>query len=97
MTVGDLIPDESVKTPGDDSEEIENEKKALLNDWIKQLPEREQMAIKMYFPPNKEDQKTFEEIGKELKMSKMGAKKLIDRIISNLKKKAAEYSEENKE
>lgn len=97
MTVGDLIPDESVKTPGDDSEEIENEKKALLNDWIKQLPEREQMAIKMYFPPNKEDQKTFEEIGKELKMSKMGAKKLIDRIISNLKKKAAEYSEQNKE
>ena len=49
------------------------------------------------FPPNKEDQKTFEEIGKELKMSKMGAKKLIDRIISNLKKKAAEYSEQNKE
>lgn len=97
MTVGDLIPDETVKTPGDDSEEIEKEKRALLNDWIKQLPEREAKAIRMYFPPNKEDQKTFEEIGEELKMSKMGAKKLIDRVISNLKKKAAEYLEQHKE
>lgn len=93
MTVGDLIPDENILTPGDDREEVEKEKRALLNDWIKQLPEREAKALRMYFPENKEDQKTFEEIGKELKMSKMGAKKLIDRIISNLKKKAAEYSE----
>ena len=93
MTIGDLIPDESVKTPGDDAEEIEKEKKALLHDWISQLPEREQMAIKMYFPEEKNDQKTFEEIGKQLKMSKMGAKKLIDRIISNLKKKADEWKQ----
>ena len=93
MTVGDLIPDESVKVPGDDAEEIEKEKKALLNDWIKQLPEREQMAIKLYFPEEKEDQKTYEEIGKKLKMSKMGAKKLIDRIVSNLKKKADEWKQ----
>lgn len=95
MSLGDLIPDESVKTPGDDTEDIEREKRALLNDWIKQLPEREAMALKLYFPANKEDQKTFEEIGKELKMSKMGAKKLIDRVLSNLKKKAAEYAEAN--
>ena len=94
MTVGDLIPDESVSTPGEDKDEIEKEKRALLNDWIKQLPEREAKALKMYFPEDKADQKTFEEIGKELKMSKMGAKKLIDRIVSNLKKKAAEYSNE---
>lgn len=93
MTIGDLIPDESVKVPGDDAEEIEKEKKALLHDWIKQLPEREQMAIKMYFPEEKDDQKTYEEIGKKLKMSKMGAKKLIDRIVSNLKKKADEWKQ----
>jgi len=96
MTIGDLIPDESVKVPGDDAEEIENEKKRLLHDWINQLPDREKMAIKMYFPSKLEEgqkQSTLEEIGKKLKMSKMGAKKLIDRIISNLKKKAEEWKQ----
>ena len=93
MTVGDSIPDENALTPGAD-EDLNAEKRAMLNDWVKQLPEREAKALRMYFPANKEDQKTFEEIGKELKMSKMGAKKLIDRIISNLKKKAADFSEE---
>lgn len=95
-TVGDAIPDEQAVTPGVDSlDDLDSEKRALLKDWISQLPEREQKAIEMYFPADKEDQKTFEEIGKELKMSKMGAKKLIDRIVTNLKKRAQEEYKED--
>lgn len=96
MTVGDSIQDDQAVTPGVDSlEDLDAEKRAMLKDWVSQLPDREQKAIAMYFPADKEDQKTFEEIGKELKMSKMGAKKLIDRIVANLRKRAQEEYKED--
>jgi len=88
MTIGDLTPDETVKTPGDDEEEIRRKKLALIRDWISELPDREQKVMNMYFPQNKEDQKTLEEIGKEIKITKMGVKKLIDKIIEKFKIKA---------
>ena len=103
-TLGDSIPDEQAATPGEgtfDSElgwiadgDSKAEKKALLNDWMKRLSDKEQLAIKLYFPSDKSDQKTYEEIGKELKMTKMGAKKLIDRTLSKLKKFAQEEFKE---
>lgn len=90
-TIGDLIPDDQVTMPGEATpEELEAEKEALLKSWLAELPEREQEAIKMYFPDDPKDQKTFEEIGKELKMSKMGAQKLVNRVISYLRKRAQE-------
>ena len=93
-TVGDAIADDQAQIPGQDSvAELRAERRALFKDWLSQLPEREQKAIAMYFPPAAEDQKTLEEIGDELKISKMGAKKLIDRIVSKLKAKSKEYKE----
>lgn len=90
-TIADQIADDQAEIPGVDSfDDLYQEKRALLKDWISQLPEREQKAIEMYFPERNEDKKTLEEIGKELQMSKMGVKKLIDRIITNLRKRAAE-------
>jgi RNA polymerase sigma factor (sigma-70 family) len=83
-TIGDSIPDENSTMPWETGEN-ESEERALLKDWLKRLPETEAKAIEMYFPVDTEDKKTLEEIGAELKMTKMGVKKLIDRVVNKLK------------
>jgi RNA polymerase sigma factor (sigma-70 family) len=88
-TIGDSIPDENSTLPWE-SGQSEDEERALLKDWLKRLPETEAKAIEMYFPANNEDKKTLEEIGAELKMTKMGVKKLIDRVVNKLKQFAKE-------
>lgn len=88
-TIGDSIPDENSTLPWE-SGQSEDEERALLKDWLKCLPEAEAKAIEMYFPANNEDKKTLEEIGAELKMTKMGVKKLIDRVVNKLKQFAKE-------
>jgi RNA polymerase sigma factor (sigma-70 family) len=88
-TIGDSIPDENSTLPWE-SGQSEDEERALLKDWLKRLPETEAKAIEMYFPANSEDKKTLEEIGAELKMTKMGVKKLIDRVVNKLKQFAKE-------
>ena len=103
-TLGDSIPDEQATTPGEGTYDQEvgwisdadskAEKKALLNDWMKRLADKEQTAIKLYFPEDGSKPKTYEEIGKEIGMTKMGAKKLIDRTLAKLKKFAAEEFKE---
>lgn len=93
MTVGDTIPDESLFNSilHAENEEEENYQRALLNDWLKQLPEDEEKAIKMYFLPEEgEKAKTLNEIGKEIKMSKMGVQKLIKRVTAKLRQFAKE-------
>lgn len=93
-TVGDSIPDPNSNDPWE-SENPNRDEKALLKDWMKKLPEAEAKAIELYFPPNDEDRKTYEEIGQELHMSKMGAKKLVDRAVAKLKQFAREAGIEN--
>lgn len=104
-TLGDTIPDENAHTPGEGTFDQElgwvsdsdskAEKKALLNDWMKRLSDKEQLAIKLYFPDDGSERLTYDEIAKKLGMkSKMGAKKLIDRTLDKLKKFAAEEFKE---
>lgn len=88
MTVGDSIPDPTAIAPWD--EHLDDERRAKLNDWLKRLPEQEEKAIRMYFPQEKDDKKTLDEIGAELHMTKMGVKKLIDRVILKLKNFASD-------
>ena len=83
-TVGDAIPDQNIALPWEEGD-ADAEERALLNDWLKQLPETEAKAIKLYFPKSEDEKKTLEEIGKELGMTKMGTKKVIDRAINKLK------------
>ena len=104
-TLGDSLPDENAATPGEgtfddemgwisDADADTKEKKAMLNDWMKRLSDKQQQALQLYFPAEKKDQKTYEEIGKALGMTKMGAKKLIDRTLAQLRKYAAEEFKE---
>jgi RNA polymerase sigma factor (sigma-70 family) len=86
-TVGDSIPDENSVLP---FEQDDTDERALLKDWLKRLPDAEAKAIEMYFPADPADKKTLEEIGAELKMTKMGVKKLIDRVVNKLKQFAKE-------
>lgn len=55
------------------------------------LPDKERRAIELYYPENKEDKKTLEEIGHELGMTKVGAKQVVDRAFGKLKEFAKEY------
>lgn len=90
-SISDIIPDETGIGnffEKNENDEVLQRRKILLNDWLKQLPPNEEKAIRMYFLTEKENGKspTFEEIGKEFGMGKMGAKKLVDRVIEKLKK-----------
>lgn len=51
---------------------------------IANLPEKESLMIKMYFGLLKGRKKTYEQIGKETGMSKMGVQKAVKRIIKKL-------------
>ena len=85
MTLGDTIPDNR-----EGINPLENlddkDERALLNVFLNKLPEREALAIKLRFDLNSEGHEyTFEEIGKELGMTKVGAKMLVDKTLSKLK------------
>lgn len=87
MSISDLLPDDENPV----SEFEKSEKRTILNDWIKQLPKIEQIALMMYYLPEDGNKgATFEEIGKKIGMSTMGAKKLVDRVVLKLKKTARE-------
>lgn len=85
MTVGDMVPDRS--ETADPGEMIDaDETRTKLGIFLKKLTEKEAKAIKLRFSTKPDGtERTLEEIGNELGMTKMGAKMLIDRTISKLK------------
>ena len=84
-TVADFIPDtREGLNPFDtlDDKDI----RIKLNLFLKKLPEKEAKAIRLRFSTKPDGtERTLEEIGKELGMTKMGVKSLIDRVINKLK------------
>lgn len=85
MTVGDMIPDKS--EAADPIEMIDaDETRTKLGIFLKKLNEKEAKAIRLRFSTKRDGtERTLEEIGNELGMTKMGAKMLIDRTITKLK------------
>jgi RNA polymerase sigma factor (sigma-70 family) len=85
MTVGDMIPDRS--ETADPGEMIDaDETRTKLGIFLKKLTEKEAKAIRLRFSTKPDGtERTLEEIGDELGMTKMGAKMLIDRTITKLK------------
>lgn len=85
MTVGDMIPDKS--EAADPGEMIDaDETRTKLGIFLKKLTEKEAKAIRLRFSTKTDGtERTLEEIGDELGMTKMGAKMLIDRTITKLK------------
>lgn len=89
-TIGDKIADPNTEIPGEDKSEIY----ALLNSFMSQLPDKELKAIKYYFygDGNKKDTNgknkglTYDEIGKRLDMTKVGARSLVIRALTKLRK-----------
>ena len=89
-TIGDKIGDQSASIPGEDQAEIY----ALLNSFMSQLPEKELKAVKFYFfgDGDKKDDDgknkglTYDEIGKRLDMTKVGARSLVIRALTKLRK-----------
>jgi RNA polymerase sigma factor (sigma-70 family) len=81
-TVGDLIPDNNLSS-NPYLKTLDDEKQALLADWINQLPDVEKTAIKMRFLGDEEA--TLKEIASVIGMTEMGAKKLIDRVVKKLR------------
>ena len=55
---------------------------------MRRLPEKEAQAIQMYWLDN--PRKTYEEIGKRLGMTKMGARMLTQRVENKLREYAKE-------
>lgn len=95
MTVGDNLYDDRA---GVDPTELLDEKymKEQLKTYMDKLSEKEAKAIELRYTigPNGKPL-TFDEIGEQLGMTKMGAKMLIDRALNKLKQFAKEA--ENKE
>ena len=85
MTIADMIPDKS--ETGDIVNNIdEKDTRAKLGIFLKKLSDKEAQAIKLRFSTKPDGtERTLEEIGNELGMTKMGAKMLIDRTITKLK------------
>ena len=89
-TIGDKIRDPNAEIPGEDKNEIY----ALLNSFMSQLPEKELKAVKFYFfgDGDKKDDDgkniglTYDEIGKRLDMTKVGARSLVIRALTKLRK-----------
>jgi DNA-directed RNA polymerase sigma subunit (sigma70/sigma32) len=64
----------------------------LLKDFMQRLPDKERIALELYYPANPDDKKTFEEIGQALGgMSKVGARQVVNRAFAKLKEFAKEY------
>lgn len=89
QSLADKIADYN-NTPGDDTEMAEEYE--LLKDFMRRLPDKERIALELYYPANKEDRKSFEEIGQALGgMSKVGARQVVHRAFGKLKEFAKEY------
>ena len=96
MTVGDMIPDSNVSSDPFEHHS-NNDERAKLNVFLKKLNDKEAKAIKLRFSSKPDgSQRSFEEIGNELGMTKMGAKSLIDRTLMKLKSFAAAHLAEEK-
>ncbi len=87
-TIGDALSDPNAKIPGEDKHEIY----ALLNSFMSQLPEKELSAIKLYFFGDDKNKNvttkkglTYDEIGKRLKMTKVGARAVVNRALTKLR------------
>ncbi len=78
-TFHELIPDDSQLEPSDMVEE--DELQSLVAAAIRELPEREQLIISLYY----HDELTFKEIGKVLKISESRVCQLHGRIIMKLR------------
>lgn len=90
MTFGDTIADthEGID-PFDQLDE--KDIRARLGVFLKKLSDKEATAIKLRFSTKPDgSQRTFAEIGKELGLTSMGAKLLIDRTLAKLKEFAKE-------
>lgn len=83
-TVADVIPDSRDGINPFDVVD-DQDAKIKLNIFLKKLPEKQAKAIELRFIPNDGNPRTLEEIGKELGMTKMGAKNLIERALDKLK------------
>lgn len=85
MTLGDTIADTNPNTSPYDQLD-EKDIRAKLGVFLKKLSDREATAIKLRFSTKPDgSQRTFAEIGKELGLTSMGAKLLIDRTLTKLK------------
>lgn len=90
MTLGDTIKDQREGVNPYDTLD-EKDTRAVLGAFLKKLPEKEAKAIRLRFSVKPDgSERTYEEIGQELGMTKMGAKMLIDRTINKLKTFAKE-------
>jgi len=90
MTLGDTIADTQPNTSPFDQLD-EKDIRAKLGAFLKKLSDKEATAIKLRFSSKPDgSQRTFAEIGKELDLTSMGAKLLIDRTLTKLKEFAKE-------
>ena len=90
-TIGDKISDQSASIPGEDQAEIY----AMLNSFLSRLPEKEMKAVRYYYLGDDDDKKinkggkrkglTFDEIGKRLNMTKVGARSVVNRATTKLR------------
>lgn len=87
QTISDKISDNSANSP----EELTQtrEQQALFQDFMRRLPEKQAKAIQMYWLD--QPRKTYEQIGKQLGMTKMGARMLTQRAQNKLKEFAKQY------
>ena len=90
MTLGDTIADTQPNTSPFDQLD-EKDIRAKLGAFLKKLSDKEATAIKLRFSSKPDgSQRTFAEIGKELGLTSMGAKLLVDRTLTKLKEFAKE-------
>lgn len=86
QTLADKISDNIGNSP--DELLQSSEQQVLIQDFMRRLPEKEAKAIQMYWLDN--PRKTYEEIGKVLGMTKMGARMLTQRAQDKLREFAKE-------
>lgn len=86
QTVADKIHDDLHHIP--DEQFAAKEQQALMQDFLRRLPQKESKAIQMYWLDT--PTKTYEQIGKQLGMTKMGARMVIQRAQAKLREFAKE-------
>lgn len=93
QSLSDKIPDDNAHIPGEESEDDKSEHRAILRDWLNELPEDERKVVEMYFLVDSDKERpSMEDMGKQLSksMSKMGVQKLMGRVLKKLRQKAEE-------
>lgn len=93
QSLSDKIPDDNAHIPGEESEDDKSEHRAILRDWLNELPEDERKVVEMYFLVDSDKKRpSMEDMGKQLSksMSKMGVQKLMGRVLKKLRQKAEE-------